>query len=177
MAGAGARRQSISSVITISQPPSDPADKSARYTGNPTMEMTFTPTNPDVDVEELHPEDLDIEELSLDMVMDEAGSGSEAEMSDASVEKVKDKEKEENRMESLKILEGEEKGASRRRSKHRKTASGANAPAADAVIVLKEERASTFHDFLKFVYPQYVVSILNFMFTYSCTLLYLIFFV
>ena len=26
----------------------------------------------------------------------------------------------------------------------------------DAVIVLKEEKASIFHDFLKFVYPQYV---------------------
>ena len=27
---------------------------------------------------------------------------------------------------------------------------------ADAIIVLKEERASIFHDFLKFVYPKYV---------------------
>lgn len=37
----------------------------------------------------------------------------------------------------------------KRRSKTNSTAEG--------IIILKEERATVFHDFLKFIYPQYVV--------------------
>lgn len=134
---AAARRQSISSVITISQPPSNPADKSSR--DNPT-EMTFTPTDPDI-----CPDDLDIEELTLDL--DESSSETDT-MSDV-------ESKEENRKESLKILEGAEEGTAGGRSTLKKSKSRKSSVGADAVIVLKEEKASTFHDFLKFVYPQY----------------------
>lgn len=136
-----ARRQSMSSVITISQPPSNPADKSTRET-----EMTFTPTDPD-----MNPDDLDIEDLSLDIDSEMSERESESDSNTC----VDTDTKEEKRRESLKILEGkDEKASQRKKSLSKKLKNKKASPAADAIIVLKEEKASIFHDFLKFVYPQ-----------------------
>lgn len=101
------RPASMSSVITISQPPTIPGDK--RHSDLPT-EMTFAPMDPDID-----PEDLDV-----DLDINES-SETEAETSDSSpntpkkdAEKVKvredgaksPEEKESARKESLDRLQG-----------------------------------------------------------------------
>lgn len=101
------RPASMSSVITISQPPTIPGDK--RHSDLPT-EMTFAPMDPDID-----PEDLDV-----DLDINES-SETEAETSDSSpntpkkdTEKVKvredsaksPEEKESARKESLDRLQG-----------------------------------------------------------------------
>ncbi|KAI0063517.1 hypothetical protein BV25DRAFT_1869666 [Artomyces pyxidatus] len=176
------RPASMSSVITISQPPVVPGGKAHQDVATA---MTFAPMDPD----------LDPEELDVDII----GDSSETDASDASVSvdakdpeekaaaqasadtvKAKGEAKEAARMESLDKLQrgstaaadaaaedsvgggkGKGKGKERetvRLSWKRGTTEAAvrrrqrpNGP--DAVIVLKEEKASTFHDFLHFVYP------------------------
>ncbi|KAJ7072416.1 hypothetical protein C8F01DRAFT_245469 [Mycena amicta] len=118
------RPQSMSSVITISQTPTDPGDKTA-----PT-EMTFTPMDPDVDAED--------SESPKDEAQPGPKDGGEREDSDSDTT-----HKAHAIDESLAKLESKPQPILKRRLK--------NGP--DAIIVLKEERASTFHDFLKFVYP------------------------
>ncbi|KAF4567661.1 hypothetical protein EYR40_006663 [Pleurotus pulmonarius] len=150
------RPPSMSSIITISQPPSNPGDKGNRE--GPT-EMTFAPMDPDVD-----PEDLEILVPGELARMEPAASSSDSEESDSAKE-----ERAKARNSSLAKLQGTSsrsstdnislevpttaKSASQSNLKRRLR----NGP--DAVIVLKEERASTFHDFLKFVYPHLVCTI------------------
>ncbi|KAJ7925218.1 hypothetical protein B0H13DRAFT_1975536 [Mycena leptocephala] len=136
------RPPSMSSIITISQPPSNPGDRSNHEA--PT-EMTFAPMDPDNNTE-----DCDTSKEGGD-----SGPASEGEGSDT--EAVKQEAKAQAIDESLAKLQS--------RSRSSTNASRVKvAPAQamikrsvkegpDAVIVLKEERASTFHDFLKFVYP------------------------
>ncbi|KAJ7647408.1 hypothetical protein FB45DRAFT_198634 [Roridomyces roridus] len=115
------RPLSMSSVITISQPPSNPGDRSNHE--GPT-EMTFAPIQ-------------DVEEGDTDATRndgDATPSTSESESSDAEDKKAQAID------ESLAKLQS--------KTGKRRTKTGP-----DAVIVLKEERANTFHDFLKFVYP------------------------
>ncbi|TFK22587.1 hypothetical protein FA15DRAFT_671380 [Coprinopsis marcescibilis] len=141
------RPKSISSIITISQPPSDPA---AKQHDTPT-EMTFAAMDPDAD-----PDDLDVLTDS-DIAKSDAEDGGE---SDAAKVQARDG--------SLAKLEGlhtcnttphpqEQKPESPSKQQYPSTAHARikrrlkNGP--DAVIVLKEERATIFHDFLKYVYP------------------------
>lgn len=81
------RRQSISSVITISQPPVVPGDTCAK--DNPT-EMTFTPVDPDAS-----PDEVDIDELSSDFEELNERSDGEKESPD-DVKNVEEKEKEQS---------------------------------------------------------------------------------
>ncbi|KAJ6475286.1 hypothetical protein C8R47DRAFT_1142916 [Mycena vitilis] len=136
------RPPSMSSIITISQPPSNPGDRSSREA--PT-ELTFAPMDPDN-----NPEDVDILKDGGDSASASEGEGGENEMA-------KQEAKAQAIDESLAKLQS--------RSRSSTSASRVKVPPAhatikrrvkngpDAVIVLKEERASTFHDFLKFVYP------------------------
>ncbi|KAJ2922317.1 hypothetical protein H1R20_g14767, partial [Candolleomyces eurysporus] len=142
------RPQSISSVITISQPPSDPAQKVAHETP---PELTFAPID-----------SFDSEIEDLDVVTDTDDSKVKDDSSDSDTAKAV------HRVTSLAKLEGQsspppgppELLKSPSEELLNKKISPAKAKVArhsrngpDAVIVLKEERASIFHDFLKFVYP------------------------
>ncbi|TFY79431.1 hypothetical protein EWM64_g4579 [Hericium alpestre] len=191
------RPASMSSVITIAQPPVIPGDK--HYSEARTA-MTFAPMDPDVDPEEL---DIDLQSEAGDTESAEAAASSKVEdrqvaekatsppvvgapivptKSTQTLATMKEEGKESARKESLEKLQGGSKDcddskadnlsrststkgkaretnrvrlswqksvnetASKRRRLDRVTQS-------DAVIVLKEEKASIFHDFLHFVYP------------------------
>ncbi|EKM80910.1 hypothetical protein AGABI1DRAFT_112623 [Agaricus bisporus var. burnettii JB137-S8] len=139
------RPPSMSSVITISQLPVVPGDKTELEAA-----MTFAPVDPDGDT-------TDFDSLSLS----DGPRLSENENSDSDLGVVS---KSQARRDSLAKLQGSGSSHHRRPSDDsgfgtrkfstthakvkRKPKDGP-----DAVIVLKEERASTFHDFLKFVYP------------------------
>lgn len=101
--------------------------------------MTFAPIDPDSS-----PEDLDLDDLKVELEALKEG------------EVMEQAEKEERRSESLQKLQGT------KRAKSGSVSSTSNPkkaePVPDAMIVLKEERACIFQDFLKFVYPQCVSS-------------------
>ncbi|KAF7321279.1 hypothetical protein MKEN_00647800 [Mycena kentingensis (nom. inval.)] len=145
---ASGRPQSMSSIITISQTPTDPGDKTA-----PT-EMTFAPI-PDVETEDSDSPKDEMQPAELETEADQSGTSgsaqtSESEDSDCEAVKVtKEDAKAQAIDESLAKLESKALRVPPARAKiKRRVKSGP-----DAVIVLKEERATTFHDFLKFIYP------------------------
>ncbi|KAF7315357.1 BTB domain-containing protein [Mycena indigotica] len=119
------RPQSMSSIITISQTPTVPGNKSA-----PT-EMTFAPMDPDIDSEDPESPDQPPTDTEEDDSKSKNGDA-KAQAIDQSLAK----------LESKPPIKIPPPSTLKRRTRM-----------ADAVIVLKEERASTFHDFLKFVYP------------------------
>lgn len=133
----------MSSVITISQPPSIPGDRPIPEV--PT-EMTFAPMDPDVD-----PEDIDVEELiDISKGYDTSGAISEGDLSD-SEPPATEHEKAQARDRSLAILQSGapiSKVEDQLKSKvHEKPVSKKHASikrryrnGPDAVIVLKEER-------------------------------------
>jgi hypothetical protein len=148
----GRRPESISSVITISQPPSDPGQKRKSDHEAPAP-MTFAPIDPDISEGEEEADGFtDTEYMRTD-------SPESSDNEDA---------KERARVSSLAKLEGAGPGApaptisedsattarspERRKARAKVRRKPTNGP--DAVIVLKEERATIFHDFLRFVYPQ-----------------------
>ncbi|KAJ7594852.1 hypothetical protein C8J56DRAFT_1023330 [Mycena floridula] len=135
------RPPSMSSVITISQPPSIPGDRSIR---EPPTEMTFAPMDPDMD-----PEDL---ECLVEFPKGEDGAPSESETSDTDSVKARARDDSLAKLQSAPPVTVTDTDKPRERSTTKKLKKRLrNCP--DAVIVLKEERANTFHDFLKFVYP------------------------
>lgn len=139
------RPQSMSSVITISQPPSIPGPSlGERRNSAPAPPMTFAPIDPDLD-----PADVDVD-------VDPRSDGPDNETSPITPEeKAKARESSLNKLQSAPVVD---------RAKNRETCRPqatvlrrrVRAEGPEAVIVLKEEKASTFHDFLKFVYPQCV---------------------
>lgn len=169
------RPPSMSSVITISQPPSIPGDKGI----NEMPEMTFAPVEPE-------PEDFDLA-FDSDTVEKSEGSGcttaSESEGSDAELvqrhpvikDTLNNEEKDRARASSLAQLQrGNTISSRKREGKRLKTTryvgtseedelsprkvyqpaqatvrrrANANAPDADAVIVLKEERVCNMYAF------------------------------
>ncbi|KAJ6609833.1 hypothetical protein B0H10DRAFT_2062672 [Mycena sp. CBHHK59/15] len=136
------RPLSMSSIITISQPPSIPGDRSNHEA--PT-EMTFAPMDPDNDVEDVDsPKDggdgAIVNEVEGDG-NDAAKQEAKAQAIDESLAKLQSRSRSSSSSSHLKV-------APAQATVKRRVKSGP-----DAVIVLKEERASTFHDFLKFVYP------------------------
>jgi hypothetical protein len=140
----------MSSVITISQPPSVPGDKS--ITEMPT-EMTFAPMDPDA-----YPEDTD---LVLDMYTPPNEGSTATSESDGRDTDCTNETKNKIINKTLAKLQSADTNARTDNDDDRKKVSPAQATVnrrrkgigPDAVIVLKEERASTLHDFLKFVYP------------------------
>ena len=159
---AAGRRQSIaSSIITIPQPPSNPRDRASK--GVPTgiscapQSDPETETSPEDDVDDLRKE-LD----ALNCKGDTSASTSASD-ADADTEKVRDA--------SLSQLEGKTtspvasaSALNVATSQAQTTLSVPTDPIArvkkkksadaEAKIVLKEEKAAIFHDFLKCVYPQ-----------------------
>jgi hypothetical protein len=188
------RPPSMSSVITISQPPSDPGDKSRQEV----PAMTFAPMDPEL-------EDMDLafdSDTGGKSTTASESEGSDAELialDDATKDPVTSEEKAKARDISLAQLQSGATAPTRKREGKKlkmrryvgtieeeaglapkpiyqpaqatvRRRHKANGP--DAVIVLKEERvciydvcrifvsylswlqASTFHDFLKYVYPQ-----------------------
>ena len=176
------RPPSMSSVITISQPPSIPGDRN--NTDIPT-EMTFTPMDPEAESSELEAI-LDHDAPRSDSASQSEGEDGDGAPSELAPHTPSPEAIAQARRKSLAALEGEKlaknsvcEGGMRQsqpttmqaRTRERKRRRGRVNNAPDAVIVLKEERvglfpldyilcldipqASTFHDFLKFVYPQY----------------------
>ncbi|KAN0106952.1 hypothetical protein V8E52_010620 [Russula decolorans] len=171
------RPLSMSSVITISQPPVVPGDKI--HPDAPTA-MTFAPVDPDLDPDEL---DIDLSESSEPEVIESSAStivrsGKDdkkhvvprsAVESDPDSEADSDAQKKAHEAARMESLEKLQKGAGANTGKDQgegivklswkrgnaQMSSGrlVSTSSPDAVIVLKEEKASTFHDFLRFVYP------------------------
>ncbi|TFK75277.1 hypothetical protein BDN72DRAFT_758120 [Pluteus cervinus] len=145
------RPPSMSSVITISQPPSVPGHKKASET---ITEMTFAPMDPDLDQDievPKSPDSSDREEAEPDGEPDKArveAINSALEKLQSGVGMAPDPTDELDDVGSINTMSNR-RATSKRRTKRK----------ADAVIVLKEEKASTFHDFLKFVYPHLVCTI------------------
>lgn len=187
----------MSSVITISQPPIVPGDKT--YPDAPTA-MAFAPMDPDLDPEEL---DIDVSESSEPEVIESSLTSADAHPTELGVRSEggsrtatpKRKTHEAARQESLeklsrnaapqpgdapRVAEKDKGDKIVKLSWKRANASAKHHPVTsnpDAVIVLKEEKvrllvlflsfsghaliraqASTFHDFLRFVYPRYATS-------------------
>ncbi|KAK0461356.1 uncharacterized protein EV420DRAFT_1266925 [Desarmillaria tabescens] len=139
------RPPSMSSVITISQPPSIPGDRSK---SDAPTEMTFSPMDSDPDAE-----DLDvIADTDLSKSEDSTASTN---ISSSAVELSRKEARTRARDDSLAKLQGGSPTQSEIRSISKRVATVKRRPknGPDAVIVLKEERASSFHDFLRFVYP------------------------
>ncbi|KII92258.1 hypothetical protein PLICRDRAFT_104349 [Plicaturopsis crispa FD-325 SS-3] len=147
------RPPSMSSVITISQPPSIPGDKSINEAAT---EMTFAPVDSDGE-----PEDVDTRPSEEDPGM-KSDSEDKSKARDNSLAKLqsgakagessaKGKEKDKTPLSN----DSAPKSPPRKppQPAHATVRRRAKSIGADAVISLKEERASTFHDFLKFVYP------------------------
>lgn len=153
------RPPSMSSVITISQPPSIPGDKTNKDLA---PEMTFTPMDgfdstaelgSPVEVDSLKPDPSNTDDDGVSSDLQDSPEKSSDNIAHA-------------RSKSLAALEGENSNRSNgvahaapsdepgsRMHDKKYPGRGRRMNGIDAVIVLKEERASTFHDFLKFVYP------------------------
>ncbi|KAG9119101.1 hypothetical protein FRC07_006045 [Ceratobasidium sp. 392] len=134
-------RTSCSSIITISQPPSQPSStfRSHKATASPSAEPG--------------PDDLDSDCVRVTDVDTDLSSADESE---GEIAQTREKE----RAESLQKLQGDGDDAQSNRHSRSKTApepsrasKRRSKPIPDAVIQLKEEKAGIFHDFLKFVYP------------------------
>ncbi|KAH9892469.1 hypothetical protein C8Q73DRAFT_698142 [Cubamyces lactineus] len=150
------RPQSVSSVITISQPPSVPGSSSATQRRS---EITFAPIDPDLDPDEI--------DLDIDINADEPSDGEPS-----SADKAKAREDSLNKLQKSNPptptspdTKGKGKatadvdGKSAPASRSAKRVAKGDEPRPDAIIVLKEEKASTFHDFLKYIYPHLVCTI------------------
>ncbi|KAK0212931.1 hypothetical protein DFS33DRAFT_81338 [Desarmillaria ectypa] len=139
------RPPSMSSVITISQPPSIPGDRSK---SDAPTEMTFSPMESDPDAEDLDAvADTDLSKS------EDSTAGATASSSATGLSRKEAKAR--ARDDSLAKLQGGSPNQLEIRSVSKRVATVKRRPknGPDAVIVLKEERASSFHDFLKFVYP------------------------
>ena len=146
------RRQSISSVITIPQPPTNPRDRRSKnviagVAAGPSSDPETCTEDADMETE------VDVEDYKgeLDSLRSRIGPGSDANVKAkntdiAAAEKVRD--------ESLSQLEGKRGG---KELMHLSSPFKLKKKKPEAKIVLKEEKASIFHDFLKFVYPQLVL--------------------
>ncbi|KAF8919953.1 hypothetical protein CPB85DRAFT_1373197 [Mucidula mucida] len=137
------RPPSMSSVITISQPPSIPGEKRKN---NIATDVTFSPLEADEDIEVIGEGDVSRP------ASDGSAPVSESENSDA--EEARNQAKARAINDSLAKLQSKSSPTSEAKAV-KKVAMVKRRPknGPDAVIVLKEERASSFHDFLKFVYP------------------------
>ncbi|KAF8993696.1 hypothetical protein BDQ17DRAFT_1431548 [Cyathus striatus] len=148
------RPLSMSSVITISQPPSVPGEKSIQEVP---IELTFAPMDPDAD-----PEDMDLTTHTEGKRAAEDGEGddkdpemrtSKSRERGQSLAKLQGDTHKKNEDTSINGMEGEHVAAQKLPPTQTTTVKRRPKNGPDAVIVLKEERAGTFHDFLKFVYP------------------------
>ncbi|TCD61701.1 hypothetical protein EIP91_008030 [Steccherinum ochraceum] len=156
------RPTSTSSVITIPQPPTVPGENPNSDT---CTEIVFAPVDPDIygDDSEI---DMDFKDSEDEHTDNGAAPGED------------ERAKEEERKKSLDILQSGSQSTLTESSDTEKTlkkAAGAinlkekkaqakvqrktKTRGQDAVIVLKEEKASTFHDFLRWIYPHLVCTI------------------
>ncbi|KAF9051043.1 hypothetical protein BDZ89DRAFT_1056931 [Hymenopellis radicata] len=137
------RPPSMSSVITISQPPSVPGDKRKN---NIATDVTFSPMEADEDIEVIG--EADMSRPASD------GSAPVSESENSDTEEARNQAKARAINDSLAKLQSNSSPTSETKAV-KKVAMVKRRPknGPDAVIVLKEERASSFHDFLKFVYP------------------------
>ncbi|KZT10746.1 uncharacterized protein LAESUDRAFT_672210 [Laetiporus sulphureus 93-53] len=143
------RPQSITSVVTISQPPSVPG---SRHKLDDSPELTFAPVDPNAE-----PEDLD---LGAD-----SASEKDVDAQPSPVDKTKARESSLNKLESAgtssfaTAMSGEKSKPSTSEPSGLKAKRYAKGKRPEAIIILKEEKASIFHDFLKYVYPHLVCTI------------------
>lgn len=152
----------MSSVITISQPPPVPGD---RPPADNHTEMTFAPMDPDLDPTLCNSSDCQHSEalyISEDAASSPSDEGDVEKRRQESLDKLVDAsnstkkslfvDSSNKQKDRISALGGKNSLASKRRN---------NQPAVpDAVIVLKEERAHIFHDFLRYAYPQYGSSVI-----------------
>lgn len=157
----GDRPHSISSVITISQQPTVPGQMSSPPPPETTvmpLEGTESEQEPDSDIELVDPSGTESEG-------NDSTAYDDTDIHSEDPPPVDEETKKEARDASLAILQGgggsQSPGTVREESMTRFSARKRRSTKtkrltmnqADAVIVLKEERASTFHDFLKYLYP------------------------
>ncbi|KAI0949195.1 hypothetical protein AcW1_008879 [Taiwanofungus camphoratus] len=148
------RPQSMSSVITISQTPSVPG----RAKREVKTEITFASMESDMDTETDLDTDRDAKADPLERDESDADGGAE--------DKSKARESSLNKLESGSVSQTAA-GPSARTDTGEPQAleidlrgpHATNREKPDAIIILKEEKANTFHDFLKFVYPHLVCTI------------------
>ncbi|KAI0705058.1 hypothetical protein C8T65DRAFT_239985 [Cerioporus squamosus] len=154
------RPRSVSSVITISQPPSVPGGRPALSRHS---EITFAPMDPDMDPDEL---ELDVDITPGEASDTEASSEDKAKAREDSLSKLEKtspttpttaSEKEKEKAPDVDGKTSVPPTPTKGRTLKRQVKPKEQRP--DAIIVLKEEKASTFHDFLKFVYPHLVCTI------------------
>ncbi|CCM05061.1 uncharacterized protein FIBRA_07267 [Fibroporia radiculosa] len=138
------RPQSVSSVITISQQPTVRGGPS-KLEASP--QMTFARAE----------SDMDVEDVCIDSDLDtfEDGPVGRENARETSLTKLEGASAPSSNETSPVRSKGKQKYAvSRSQAKHHR-----KKKRPDAVILLKEERASTFHDFLKYVYPHLACTI------------------
>ncbi|KAH7108253.1 hypothetical protein BKA62DRAFT_15646 [Auriculariales sp. MPI-PUGE-AT-0066] len=166
-----AKRTSISSVITISQPPPIPGDPAAMVGTPRSSTFSASVTQSNVTAEEdssswkssrsnLHSKPLSSvqsDESSPDTDTDLDLFSGDPEDDPESQSDDERRRAQQQRLKSLQRLDGADKNPRTDRRKQRKSAPpplrAARSQPVEAVVVLKEERATTFHDFLKFIYP------------------------
>ncbi|KAH7888928.1 hypothetical protein F5I97DRAFT_1925476 [Phlebopus sp. FC_14] len=160
----GGRPPSMSSVITISQPPSVPGDNSRKDIAT---SMSFASDDEhDAVSDSASDSSSPVEVENPPRSESELDSRTTSESDGFESETLHSERRNHARGASLAKLQGsvgDSKGKSTAPDSHRPSGlASRNAHATkrrrrayeqDAVIVLKEEKASTFHDFLKFVYP------------------------
>ncbi|KAG8703479.1 hypothetical protein FRC08_002810 [Ceratobasidium sp. 394] len=135
-------RTSCSSIITISQPPSQPSSTFKSHKASASSSAEPGPDEPDSDCIRVTDVDTDL---------------SSADESEGEIARNREKE----RAECLQKLQGGGEATTQpnRHSRSKtapelsRTSKRRSKPLPDAVIQLKEEKAGIFHDFLKFVYP------------------------
>ncbi|KAI8972252.1 hypothetical protein BD414DRAFT_426253 [Trametes punicea] len=146
------RPKSVSSVITISQPPSVPGGSSDAERRS---EITFAPIDPDLDPDELL--------LDVDINRDEPSVEDKVKAREESLNKLQQSNPptptSPNTKSKGKATDVEATTASPQASRASRQRAKQDEPRPDAIIVLKEEKASTFHDFLKYIYPHLVCTI------------------
>ena len=157
----------MSSVITISQPPTIPGNKSS---SDAAAAVSFAPEDDTHDGSSDSPASGYSSPVEIENPPASESEASESEPESLASEKLTNKRKAHARGASLAKLQGCGDVKPEFKGKHKADRAGSQNTLAtvrrrrrtdeqDAVIVLKEEKASIFHDFLKFVYPQYVAHV------------------
>ncbi|KAM5538922.1 hypothetical protein V8D89_007417 [Ganoderma adspersum] len=156
------RPQSVSSIITISQPPVVPGTMPNLETHS---EITFARFDPDMDPDEV---DLDVDLSGSDGSDVETSIEDRAKAREDSLNKLEQSNPTTptSPSENAKVkapdvdVDGKAEELSTLPRTHPSKRQGSEKEKRpDAFIVLKEEKASTFHDFLKYVYPHLLCTI------------------
>ncbi|KAH8107974.1 hypothetical protein BXZ70DRAFT_913516 [Cristinia sonorae] len=148
------RPPSMSSVITIPQPPTVPGEQLRSDTST---EIVFAPVDPELYGEDGE-YDFDDEDHTDTIVEDDAKAKERQRSLDILQNAPQPSTYEQAESEKLKHKTSDP-GKPKEKKAQAKVQRRPKSSGQDAVIVLKEEKANTFHDFLKWIYPHLVCTI------------------